>query len=1074
MWPSAKDDQTLFIKLLGQFRLRLGLAELDSLQSPKQQALLAYLLLHRHTPQARQKVAFLFWPDSQERQARANLRKLLHQLRKALPFADEFIHADRQVVRWRPDAPYTLDVAEFEAALEQSRERQGQEAHDALQRAITLYQGDLLPACYDDWIFPIRERLAQAYRQALASIIERLVQEERYQDAIPYTRKLIACDPLQEKPYRRLMCLYAQQGDRAAALKVYEEYTHLLTRELHVEPGSETKQLYEKLRLVDPSHAHRHNLPTQPTSFVGREQELAAVLRRLNDTNCRLLTLLGPAGIGKTRLALHAAQHVARDALLLFPQGIFFVSLAGLDSAQQLAPAIAQALNFHFYGRQPREQQLIDYLRHKELLLILDNFEQLRHHEASVDPHQLLLSILQQAKRVSLLVTSRERLQLREEWLLSLEGLPVPDTANDAASLKEDATDSMTLFFERARQIRPGFSLRQEGKAVARICRLVEGHPLAIELAAAWVHLRTPQSIAARIEQNGANLLRTTLRNVPERQRSIRAAIDHSWRLLTDDEQALFARLSVFPSSLDQKAAQAVAGATTAALASLAAKSIVRQRPDNDRFDLHELLRRYGAEKLARSPSQQAETRERHCHYFLDWLATKKEAVSSAGQSDVLSAIAAELPNINIAWHRAVHSGKLALLNRSEETLSRVYVMLGHFEEGLSSFETALAYLRVEMRPKTEPAGANSALRASLISRFLTRKADLLERLGRHDDAAAPLAESISLARASGRPHDLMPALETAGMVAYRKSNYAQAIEYLEEGLALSRALQDIRSEASMLTVLGLTAQQVGDYESARRHLEASLILRRRLDDPHRISYSLNNLGIIAGATGDYEASRQYLQECLQIRRNVGDRWGVAVTLNNLGQLARRQGALDEAQAHFQESLAIRRDFGNRWAVAIVLNSLGQVAFQRRSLDEAEEYFHKSLAMRQEIDDRQGVAGTLIDLGRLYVHRRRLQEGKRNLLEGLKMAMALEATPMAIDAVLGLAELASAEGDVTLALKLCRLVHSHPSAEEIARKEARALGERLGPSLPTVEEVAASGEDPHHVLQRIAERLLDA
>jgi DNA-binding SARP family transcriptional activator len=344
-----------------------GDTPLTTVNMSRLQSLLAYLVLQRHAPQSRHHLAFLLWPDTPEAQAHTNLRTLLHRLRQALPEADRFLQADAQTVQWQSNAPFTLDVADFEQSLAQAS------SVPALQQAINLYRGDLLPGCYDDWLLLHRERLRQAFNQALEQLIIRLENERDYPAAIRATQRLLRHDPLHEVTYRRLMRLHALNGDRAGVQRVYQDCLATLRRELDVAPSPATQQAYERLAYIDTPITQRHNLPVQLIPFVGREEELAQLAQLLANPTCRLLTIVGPGGIGKTRLAIRAA----RAQIGVYLHGIYLASLTATISADFLVSALADALNFSFHGPEDPKIQLLNYLREKELLLVLDNFEHL-------------------------------------------------------------------------------------------------------------------------------------------------------------------------------------------------------------------------------------------------------------------------------------------------------------------------------------------------------------------------------------------------------------------------------------------------------------------------------------------------------------------------------------------------------------------------------------------------------------------------------------------------------------------------------------------------------------------------
>ncbi len=491
----------LHIHLLGEFRLTDGDALIGAINAPRLQSLLAYLVLHRDVPQPRQHLAFQLWPDTTEAQARTNLRQLLHGLKQTLPEAEQFLHADAQTLQWDSAAPFRLDVAEFEEALAQAdAAEQTGDPHAlrvALEQAIALYQGDLLPSCYDDWILPERERLRQAFTGTLERLLLFLERQGEPRAAIGYAQRLLRHDPLLEETYRALMRLYAACGDRAGALRVYQTCAVVLQRELAVEPSAATREAYEQLLKVDvqarsvlPPQPANTNLPVPLTSFIGREAEMAEITHLLQTT--RLLTLTGPGGCGKTRLALEAATNLLDD----YPDGVWWVELAALSDAVLVPQAVATALGVREQTDRPLTEMLTDYLRAKQLLLLLDNCEHLVGACA-----RLAEQLLSACPHLCILATSREALSIGGEttWLVPSLSLPKAQPPSTVEELMR--YESIRLFVDRAATVLPTFRLTTaSGQFVAQICRRVDGIPIAIELAAARVKLLNVEQMAARLD----------------------------------------------------------------------------------------------------------------------------------------------------------------------------------------------------------------------------------------------------------------------------------------------------------------------------------------------------------------------------------------------------------------------------------------------------------------------------------------------------------------------------------------------------------------------------------------------
>jgi predicted ATPase/predicted Ser/Thr protein kinase len=416
--------------------------------------------------------------------------------------------------------------------------------------------------------------------------------------------------------------------------------------------------------------ARKHNLPVQLTPFFGREADLAQIADRLQDPACRLLTLVGPGGSGKTRLALEAGAAQVDN----FAHGVFFVSLAPLDSVKAIVPTVAEALGFSFYEEGEPQQQLLDYLHQKTMLLILDNFEHL------LDGAGVVTEVLKTAPDVRILATSRARLNVQGEHLFPIAGMDFP--ALIPREPKEAAQYSaVKLFLQSARWVQPSFELTADNvNHVTRICRLVEGMPLGILLAAAWVQMLTPAEIAAEIGQ-GLDFLETDLRDMPERQRSMRAVFDHSWHLLTGREREVFGGLSVFRGGFTRQAAQRVTGASLRELRALVNKSLLQRTPMG-RYEVHELLRQYAAGKLDQSPAASEAVRDRHCAYYAAALQEWEADLKGPREQAVLAEIEADSENARAAWNWAVERGHVEYIEQAIEGLCLFYDLRWRYQEG--------------------------------------------------------------------------------------------------------------------------------------------------------------------------------------------------------------------------------------------------------------------------------------------------------------------------------------------------------------------------------------------------------
>ena len=598
----------LQLNLLGGLQIALGGAPLTDFISTKVPALLSYLTVTAQ-PHSRLGLASLLWGNAPEANARKSLSMALSNLRRlAAPYLD----ITRQTISFNREPPYWLDVAHFcqkaSEALDQQEMVPTEDLIASLTAAAELYSGDFLggvfvrdaPA-FEEWALGQREWLRQLALQVFHTLSTLHAAQGEHAAAIEYTGRLLAIEPWQEESHRQLMQLLALSGQRSAALTQYETCCHLLANELGIEPEEETTALYEAIKAGQltrpkPKLATMHNLPPQTTPLIGREEGLRQIVNRLEDPNYRLVSLIGQGGVGKTRLAIAAAEQVIDR----FPHGVWFVPIA--DQADPRKPesrskvrertmglTVADSLKLDSPGKSDRIAQLVEYMLPRQMLLVLDGLELLL--EEGIG---FVQEVLTQAPNITLLTTSRERLNLQAEYAMRIDGLSLPDNDSDPSAA---ASDSVQLFVERADRTPGGFVLDPANlPGVVEVCRLVDGLPLGIELAAAWAVGLSPAEIANRIQQN-LDFLTTSMKDIPARHSSMRAVLESSWVLLTDEEQETLAQLSVFHKRFDEKAAQAVSHSTHSQLTALLDKCLL-SRSVHGRFGMNVLMRVFAAEKL--------------------------------------------------------------------------------------------------------------------------------------------------------------------------------------------------------------------------------------------------------------------------------------------------------------------------------------------------------------------------------------------------------------------------------------------------------------------------------------------
>jgi len=788
---------------------------------------------------------------------------------------------------------------------------------------------------------------------------------------------------------------------------------------------------------------HPTNLPPQPTPFVGREEELALIATHLHNPACRLVTVIGPGGIGKTRLALEAAAARRPD----FPGGVYFVPLAAISSGSLLVSTIADALAFPLYGGADPEAQLLSFLRERQLLLVLDNFEHL------LEGTRLLAQILDQAPGVKLLVTSRERLNLLEEWLIPLEGLHFPrdDGATDAVA----EYSAVQLFVQRAAQVQPGFGLSAAVQpAVLRICRLVEGLPLGIELAAAWARLLPCAEIAAEIAEN-LDFLAASARNLPARQRSLRAAFEHSWALLADDERQVFARLAVFRGGFRREAAETVTGASLALLSALVDKSLLHAH-QSGRYDVHETLRQYAAEKLEAIAGESDQAYDRHCSYYLALLQHTSQDELVGRLKEVLPRIDEDLENVRAAWSWAVAHDKLEEIGVSIRGIHHYYQIRSLFREALDVFGHAVERLSGASE-RAAPDPGRAAQRAAIIGYALTLQGWFYLHRGLFDEARERAQESAAWLRSTNAPPKRAENLLLQGFIAAMLGPYDEAKQSLWECIAITKETGQRMIRATALQGLGVACTALEDDAEAGQRLHESLALFQAVGHQWGIAQCLQHLGDVARAQAEYAEAQQRYQESLTVRTDLGDRWGMAIALGRLGSLARTIGAYEEAQQRYHESLAIFTALSHRLGIAMALGNLGRVAFEQGKVAEAHELQQESLALSRAVGNKRSIAISLNELGMVHHALGDYRAAQHAFDEALTTALEIGLVPLALEVLVGLAALVAQAGAAERAIELLALALQHPAGTQRTRDRAGRLLNELASDLPP--EVATAAQE---------------
>lgn len=929
------DEAPLQVRCLGRTEIIYEGEPLSGTLLRKAQALLVYLALEAGRHQ-RDTLAGLLWSDMPDDRARANLRTALSRMPQPLR---EYLDVTHRSIAFDPTPGCWIDVVRFEQGLSAP-------AAPARREALTLYQGDFLSGLtlrnaplFEEWALIRREQLRGLVLDGLFALAETSLEQGAYARAIADLRRLLTLDPWREAAHRALMRALAATGDRAAALAQFEQCRQTLADDLDVEPAPATAALYEQINTGE--HAGggiRHtfnpepstfnvspptNLPAETTPFVGRQAELAQIAELLSEPGCRLLTVFGPGGAGKTRLALQTARR-ATDA---FADGVYFVDLEPVESADQVAIAVADALNVPLSGRQEPRTQLLAYVLERELLLVLDNFEHL------LPETDLLIEILERAPDVKLLVTSREVLNLYEEWVLEIQGLRYPGEADVEALVHFDA---VALFLQRARQVNVAFDVKGNERGVFDICRLLQGMPLGIELAAAWVRTIAPAQIAREIAADLGSLAGSA-RNVPARHRSMVAVFDYSWQLLRTEERQLLRRLTVFRGGFTATAAREVLDAAPRDLSALADKALL-QVVDAGRYDIHPLIRQFAAEKMAAHPDKWIEVQACHAAYYAGVLGEQKGAVTGQDQQTAFRLIARELGNVRAAWSTAIATGKTGFLDQMIQPLYHFFRKRGLHREGFRQFGRAVDALRDSGPP-------------TLLARLLVRQGRLGEHISQNYEVPhSLLTGGLTLARRHRLAGERALALDGLGLLALMRGKLAQAAGYLDESLEISTQAAIPWLEAGTLVLIAWLRCGEGRWEEAEEACKQAVALHRQIGDESGVASALTALGNVYDGLNQYREAEDAYAEALALCRRSGHRIGEGQALTGLFTACYHQGELARAATYARDSLAVSREVGDRLGMAIAYHNLGFLAASDGRHREAVDHYRQTLAIYATMD----------------------------------------------------------------------------------------------------------------------------
>ncbi len=960
----------LTLGLLGPLDARIAGEAITTFEYAKVRALLALLVTEAPRALSREQLCALLWPDRPERPARQNLSQALAQLRRALsdqPGDDALILATSETIGLNPTrvdptaCRIDVDVWRFRALIDASDRHVHRDwrlctpCADRLREAVALYRGDFLSELVVDDSLPFEEWVAAQrgpLRQQMLTALERLLRYAEWRgddaEAIACARRLVGAEPWIEANHRDLVRLMALNGQRSAALSHLAALRRGLRAELETEPEEATVALARAVEAGEPGQLVSHaqlasfHIPMAPTALIGREDDVSSLTARIRNSGARLLTLCGPAGVGKTRLAIELANRLRYD----YVDGAAFVDLSSLTDPTEVPAAIAQALRLPEAADLAPLETVRGQLRKRHLLLVLDNFEHV------IEAAAYVADWLTACPPLSVLATSRTPLRVRAEHVVDVEPLPVPDPTATPEGI--NASPAVRLLVERIRATWPAFSL-DPGSAVAaaEICRRLDGLPLAIELIAGQATQINVRELLGQLEQEGLQALETGPRDLPDRQRTLRRALAWTHARLNPETQLLFAQLGVFSGGFTAEAAAAVVEppSLATALPHLRAVRLVTHEPDPSTHERHRLLETVRAFALEQLTARYGidPIRRRHAAYFLALAETARPQLEGPDQVDWFDRLAAELANFDAALAWSLNHDR-ALGVQLSVALALFWRSRGHIGPG-RRWLTALLASGDELPPELRGQGLVAACRLA----WAQGDVGPARRLAEDTLAAAP-GDGLAAAEA----------LTLAGDLKARTGETEAARDDLERALAIYRARAHRAGEAEALHFLSRLATMQGDYARGMALGLESRAMYQVLENPRRVAGQGLNLGVYAFEQGDYPNALTLTAESLEIFRRIGDVTGIAIALLNMGNVLRETGDLAGARLALEEAVALERQRHGR-ALASALGALGEVHLTTGS-SEARACLAESLTLRLRSGDVSGLALSLTLLARWHAN----------------------------------------------------------------------------------------------------------
>ncbi len=897
----------LDVQLFGPFKVNFRDHSPIEFRSNTERALLAYLAAESNQPYSREFLRGLIWPELNEEKARNNLRVTLSRLRKSLNNSDHnaaVVTASGTSVQLNA-GKVAVDVSTFMQLIGQTQLHVHSPHADCpecmvrLEQAAQIFRGEFLQGFFlsnnipfQEWMVVQREKFNRHAMETFSTLADYYLRRGQLDKVRAYAQRQLELEPWREEAHRQLMTCFAIRDQKNVALAQYEQCKRILDEELGVEPSYKTQTLYNHIKKS--RGRKRPSFPVTSTSFVGRKKEQAKIIQILSEPDCRQLTITGMEGIGKTRLA----AQIAAQLDYAFLDGTIFVPLAAVEMPEEIPNAVADALEFSFVGNTDPFQQLLNYLENREYLIVLDDFEQLL---AAVP---LLERIWKQCPRVKLLITSRERLGLEQEYLIKLNGLSTPETTGNSMQ----SSPAVELLLECIHRYQPSFEPTQHDlQEMAELCELVEGMPLALELVAPMVQVLSFQEIIHGIQAFELS--------------GLESVFERSWSLLTTEEQTGFMQLSIFKTPFTRESSSEVAQIDLAMFTSLVDKSLIRRVtstveaadvPEMVFFDFHPLLKRFAYQKLCNMPEMLNRSQANHANYFLGLIDRLYENILTPNESSAIKRIHAQHEDIIAAMKWGCIHGRYASIRKGLQIHIHYFESYGTFRLGKYFFGEMAAILREVERKQETPA---NELR-QVLARALAYYGWHLMRLGEYRDALGTEDDAVQLARKS----------------------------------------HDRSMEAGALNTIGLVQRSLGNLDRSNQYLESALETVRRpegsLEDRWFRASIHVNLGINAMMQSKLELAGTSFDMAMKLYEEIGHFWGIIGTYLAYGNLYMRLGKDGQAQDSFEKGMELAEVHNYQWMKIKLLVCLGDLAFKRKDWETAVSYYQQSFDSIGEFGDK--------------------------------------------------------------------------------------------------------------------------